>query len=385
MNTKKKNKLNFMVLCIAFFSMILIPSKALASNNNDYVIQDGVLKEYKGSEADIVIPEGVTSIDVNAFGNSDEDMQFIKSITIPSSLTTLDNGFGFAYCYNALWCPNLQNIYVNANNPSFSSVDGILYDKNQTTLIRYPRGRNKMASIPDTVKSIYKGAFSMCYIKDFKFPSSINQIGTGGFAYLNEVNDYNGKSKSDLLSIVIPNSVNQIADSAFYGAGLKNIVLPQKITSLPDYIFADCQNLSTVTIPKTVKKIGYGAFQGTAAKTATIKGYKNSYAQKYAKKNNIKFIAVTNTDYGSLLKKAKATSKLVINRKKSSSIKVTLPKDLSSKDVTITYKSSNTKIVTVSKKGKVTAKNKKGTTNITVTLKDVYGNKKTITTKITVK
>ena len=57
---------------------------------------------------------------------------------------------------------------------------------------------------------------------------------------------------------------------------------------IPDYAFADCGDLKTVTIPKSVKKIGYGIFQ-THEKNVTIKGYKGSYAQSYAKKNNIKF------------------------------------------------------------------------------------------------
>ena len=384
MKTTQKSLLNVMLLCMILIGVVLIPTKVYASSNSDFIIENGVLKEYKGNDADVVIPEGVTFIDVYAFGDGDDDLQYIKSITLPSTLSEVDSGIGFAYDFNAFWGPNLQNIYVNKDNPYFSSDNGILYNKNQTTLIRYPRGRYNMASIPQTVKIIYKGAFSGCCIKDFKMPNSITHIGQGSFAYLNAY--YNGKaSKKYLLNIIIPESITQIDSGAFYDAGIKNIALPQKITALPDFIFADCQNLATVTIPKTVKKIGYGAFQGRASKIATIKGYKSSYAQKYAKKNNIKFVAVTNTDYASLLKKTKATSKLTINKKKNASIKVTLPKDLSSKDVTITYKSRNTKIATVSPKGKVTAKNKKGTTKITITVKDKYGNKKAITTKITVK
>ena len=75
-------------------------------------------------------------------------------------------------------------------------------------------------------------------------------------------------SCSSLTSIIIPDSVTSIGNKAFYGCtNLTSITIPKSVTSIGDYTFTDCNNL-------------------------TIYGYKNSYAEEYAKTNNIKFAVI---------------------------------------------------------------------------------------------
>ena len=278
MKLKTKHLFQLTLLCMVLVGVFLIPQKTYAKDS-DFVIENGVLKEYKGHSKNVVIPNGVTTIDMNIFGDTDQDSKFIETITIPSSVKKLNSGDGFAYCFNTFWCPNLKKIIVSKDNKYFSSVNGVLYNKKKTTLIRYPRGQHKMVSIPKTVITVSDGAFSMCHIKNFKIPKTIKKIGKGGFAYITD---------DKLINLVIPNSVKSIGEGAFYWSGIKSVVISNKMKKIPDYAFADCGDLKTVTIPKSVKKIGYGIFQ-THEKNVTIKGYKGSYAQSYAKKNNIKF------------------------------------------------------------------------------------------------
>lgn len=85
------------------------------------------------------------------------------------------------------------------------------------------------------------------------------------------------------------------------------------------------------------------------------------------------------------LNRVKVTSRLSIKRKKSSAIKVTLPKGLAKNgQAKITYKTNNKKVATVNSKGRVTAK-KKGSAKITTTVRLRNGTKKTFATKVTVK
>lgn len=97
--------------------------------------------------ASITIPEGVTSLGINAFNSCD-----FQNITIPASLTSMSidesNGNPF------INCDNLTAINVAADNTEYSSANGILFDKNKTKLICCPGGTQGSYEIPNTVTSV---------------------------------------------------------------------------------------------------------------------------------------------------------------------------------------------------------------------------------------
>ncbi len=90
----------------------------------------------------ITIPDSVTSIGVGAF----LDCTSLTSVTIPDSVTSIGwNAFNY--------CKSLTGINVEANNANYSSINGVLFDKNATTLIKYPEGKEeKLYSIPQCNK-----------------------------------------------------------------------------------------------------------------------------------------------------------------------------------------------------------------------------------------
>ncbi len=96
MRKTKKNIISVMIFCMVLVGMMFTSQKVYAKNS-DFVIKNGVLKEYKGHSKNVVIPEGVTTIDMNVFGDTDEKSTFIETITIPSSVKKLNSGDGFAY------------------------------------------------------------------------------------------------------------------------------------------------------------------------------------------------------------------------------------------------------------------------------------------------
>ncbi|MCC8112254.1 MAG: leucine-rich repeat domain-containing protein [Ruminococcus sp.] len=131
----------------------------------------------------------LTSIGRKAFYNCN----YLTSITIPDSVTSIGSvAFRF--------CTSLTNIAVDENNENYSSINGVLFDKNQTTLICYPAGKtNKSYTIPDSVTSIGICAFGNCYY---------------------------------LTSITILDSVTSIGDDAFYYCtGLTNLTIPDSAIS----------------------------------------------------------------------------------------------------------------------------------------------------------
>ncbi|MEI6052127.1 MAG: leucine-rich repeat protein, partial [Opitutaceae bacterium] len=120
----------------------------------------------------VTIPSGVTIIGTYAFFGCTG----LTSMTIPSSVTTIGAG-AFAAC------SGLSSITVDANNFAYSSVGGVLFNKNQTTLVAYPDGNlNTTYSITTGVTSIEGGAFQNCTnLTSVTIPSSVTTIGAAAF------------------------------------------------------------------------------------------------------------------------------------------------------------------------------------------------------------
>src|SRR5262249_1321493 len=109
-------------------------------------------------------------------------------------------------------------------NSSYSSVDGVLFDKSQTTLIQYPEGKTGRYAVPNSVTSIWSAAFSGCSsLTSVTIPNSVTSIGLQAFS-----------GCSSLTSVTIPNSVTRIWDGAFSGCtSLKGVYFQGDAPLLP--------------------------------------------------------------------------------------------------------------------------------------------------------
>ena len=204
---------------------------------------------YCTSLTSITIPNGVTSIDDATFYSCSS----LTSITIPDSVTSIGND-AFSYCssltsiaipdsvtsigkYAFDGCEKLTQINVDTANTVYSSVNGVLFNKDKTELIRYPEGKTDTSyAIPNSVTSIDWSAFYGC---------------------------------ENLTSITIPNSVTSIGYCAFDGcSSLTSVTIPDSVTSIGSDVFSGCEGLTSITIPESVTSIGYRAFYGCSSLTS---------------------------------------------------------------------------------------------------------------------
>ena len=190
----------------------------------------------------VTIPNSVTSIGGYAFTGCTS----LISVTIPNSVTNI--GYG-----SFVDCHSLTEINVDENNTAYSSIDGVLFNKSQTELIRTPQRKQGSYTIPKSVTSIGGYAFSSCTsLISVTIPNSVTSI--GGFAFQN---------CTSLTSIDLPNSVTSIEGCAFQSCtGLTSINIPNSVDSIGPYAFSDCTSLTSVTIPNSVTSIRPGAFSG---------------------------------------------------------------------------------------------------------------------------
>jgi len=243
------------------------------------IIVNGILIDAESATGDVTIPNNVTCIGGGAFS----DCTTLTSITIPNNVTKIGD-FAFDSCtsltdikipnsvteigrfafYN---CTDLRNFIVDDDNQDFSSIDGVLYNKDKTTLIQYPCGNTRTDYIvPDSVKEIGHSAFKGCTnILSITIPDNVETIGGGSGIGSGGGGFFAGGVFSDctnLTSVTLPSNLKAISTSLFSNCSkLKNIIIPDKVTYIGSDAFAYCSSLESIKIPESVTYIGFDIFQ----------------------------------------------------------------------------------------------------------------------------
>lgn len=176
-------------------SKITIGNITYEYQNNHYVVVDCKSEAVEAIIVSEINGKSVTKIDDSAFFLCGS----LISVTIPDTVTTIADS-----PFNA--CVKLTNITVAQNNPAYKSIDGNLYNKDGSILIRYAAGKTNLSfKIPDSVTTIEKHAFNNSHrLRYVTIPDSVTTIREDAFF-----------ACTRLIMLTIPNSVKFIGFHAF--------------------------------------------------------------------------------------------------------------------------------------------------------------------------
>ncbi|MBP5366455.1 MAG: leucine-rich repeat protein [Bacteroidales bacterium] len=258
---------------IAVFATLMFAAQALAEDFTigglKYTITDAEKHEVsvsKGSTdptdalvipASVTYPENngvdytVTTIGEYAF----RDCSGLTSVSIPNSVISIGK-MAFRKC------SNVTEINVGSANSKYTSKNGVLFNKDMTTLICYPAGKSGSYTIPNTVTSIGEYAFYYCDgLTSISIPNSITTIGDGAFSGCSSLqyNEYDnalylGNNGNQYLLLVYAKSDN-----------IKTCEINSDCKFIHSNAFYDCSSLTSITIPNSVTNIDESAFWGCSS------------------------------------------------------------------------------------------------------------------------
>lgn len=275
------------------------------SNLEEVILEEGI-EEIAGRAFDACskvkewkLPKSLKRIGPCAFSNIS-----VEEFNIPENV----EGIAAAFISSS----KLARINVDSNNKYFTSIDGILFDKDGTRLIKYPENRDGNSyEVPNTVKTIDANAFISCKnLQTIVIADSVEKIGDSAFdgSKLKTINlgggitnisnkpfygawnltninvitendkyeSENGilfnKGKTILIkcppvtmngeTYEIPNTVAEIGPQSFYGSQIKNVIIPNSVKKIGSESFFACYNLEEVNLPEGLERIEWRALYG---------------------------------------------------------------------------------------------------------------------------
>lgn len=255
----------------------------------------------------VIIPDSVKSIGMYGFS----EMPALKNVTIGSGCTSINE-------YTFQGATALESITVSEDNTAYSSVDGVLLNKDKTEILVYPKARSGAYTIPSTVtaitgyavfenctnltevtfsdgiQTIENGAFKGCTkLSKVTFGSGLTSIGQYAFQNIKTLSEVDFSKCVNLTTIGIDafrettvlekldlskcTSLTTIDRYAFCNSRFTSLILPNNLVTIGDYAFSNCDFLE-LEIGGKIKTIGSGAFSSCyKLKTVNIKSADNAY------------------------------------------------------------------------------------------------------------
>lgn len=305
----------------AFLKCANLTCISVNTANKTYATVDGCLLNKAKTDfitcpagkTSLTVPSGVKSVRKYAIWSCNK----LKTVTFADSVQTVPEdtvyycdavetiNFGTGFNSEIRWiidsCPKVTAVNVASGNQTYSSVDGVVYDKKKTTLKYVPKAKSKL-TIPSTVTTIGETCcHSNTALTSLYIPNNVKVIDRYAFAHCEA-----------LKNVIFTNGLTEIKASAFQECtSLTSVSIPSGVKNIYGEAFMTCRNLSSVNISGTVTNIYGLAFAYTkisdvyipssiksfdttsrvfqADGSFTVYGQKGTAAESYAKKYNLTF------------------------------------------------------------------------------------------------
>jgi hypothetical protein len=211
-----------------------------------FTLNDGLVVSafiYNGEDTTAIVPATADGFVVTTVGLNMKELT-LKTVCLPETIDELD-ARDFAGVFT------VENIEVSEDNPFFTSVDGVVYNKEGDTLVVVPPARTS-----------------------FTIPETVTTLGRFCFSY------------SQVESIDIPETVTTICEEAFCCTpAMEEVTIPESISTIEPGTFAACSSLKKIVVPSTVTKIADDAFDIIAEDAVFYCTSATDYAACYAEKH----------------------------------------------------------------------------------------------------
>ena len=292
------------------------PAEDLSYGDYSYtILADGSaeITAYRGSEAQLVIPETLGDVPVTSIGNGAfsrcetavsvvipdsvlyiGDSAFVEStavesVSLPSSLRWL-GGFAFQGCVKLKTvslpdslsrigsnpfdrCDSLTDLTISEEHPFFTAIGNVLFDRKEARLITYPGGlRESSYTIPEWVTTIGLGAFSEnTYLEEITLPEAILEIEENPFCGCLSLKDIRISSGHLLFGVrenALFNKQTCRLIAYLWGSGKTSYTVPDGTAEISQEAFYKHAELVSVRLPDSLRVIGDAAFDGCSALTS---------------------------------------------------------------------------------------------------------------------
>lgn len=222
---------------------------------------------------DLVIHDYITHIGAHAFENAYD-------------MSSLDIGEGVIEIGECAFAnaASLQTIAVDPDNPAFTAIDNVLFDKDVTRVVRAAAGMTGDYTVPDTVTAIDAHAFDFTGLTSIEIGPNVAEIGEGAFAYSPIVYcAESGMAVSNLAAInVEPENAHYASQNGvLYNKSMTQLIrvpaaysgaleIPEGVLEIADGALFGCMEITSVTLPSTLERIGEKAFGFTHIEELTV-------------------------------------------------------------------------------------------------------------------
>lgn len=230
------------------------------------------LENCTSEEKEIAVPASVNGVEVTelgktAFGHADDSPVYEK-IELPATISYISSDMPF------MFCQELKEITVAADNKDYCAKDGVLFSKDMTRLICYPQSKQGNSyAVPEGVTALGEASMYATQLSEITFPSTLKETcyySLGGNSKLTSLDlsgtalvtlgVYSMTGCEALEEVNLPDSLYEIEGGAFAGcSSLKEIELPEHIAYIGQMAFVNTM-LSKIVIPDSVQEIAYAAF-----------------------------------------------------------------------------------------------------------------------------